>query len=86
MPMTPAQKSLRGQLGGYTSWGNTLNRTARTAPATAAARAKAAARRAAVELVDAEPLTPEELAAKARRNADAARTAFLVALSEGDQQ
>jgi hypothetical protein len=31
MPLTPAELSLRGQKAAHTSWGNTRNRTARTA-------------------------------------------------------
>jgi hypothetical protein len=33
MPLTPAEQSLRGSLGAHTSWGNTTDRTARTANA-----------------------------------------------------
>jgi hypothetical protein len=83
MSLTPAQRKLRGQLGGYTSWGNTTNRSARTAPAVAAHQAKAAERRAAAELVaEAQALTDAELAAEARGNAEQVRAA-LAALSEG---
>jgi hypothetical protein len=83
MSLTPAQRKLRARLAGFTSWANTTDRRARTAPATAAHRARAAARRAAAEQVaEAQLLTDAELAAEARRNADAARAA-LAALSEG---
>ena len=40
MPESPAERTLRGRLGGYTSWANTPDRTARTAPARAALEAK----------------------------------------------
>lgn len=33
MPLTPAELSLRGQIAAHTSWGNTTDRTARTAKA-----------------------------------------------------
>ncbi len=33
MATTPAEKSLRGRAAAHTSWGNTLDRTARTAKA-----------------------------------------------------
>jgi hypothetical protein len=33
---TPAERALWGRKGGHTSWGNTTDRTARTAPARAA--------------------------------------------------
>lgn len=40
--LTPAQRSLRARLAVHTSWANTTDRTARTAPATAASPASAA--------------------------------------------
>ena len=40
MPFTAAERSLRGQLAAHTSWANTLDRSARTAPARAAREAK----------------------------------------------
>jgi hypothetical protein len=33
MPLTPVERSLRGQLAAHTSWGNTPDRAARTANA-----------------------------------------------------
>jgi len=36
LPTTPAERSLRGKLAAYTSWGNTLDPTARTANARSA--------------------------------------------------
>jgi hypothetical protein len=33
MPLTPAERSLRGQLAAHTSWANTTDRTSRTAKA-----------------------------------------------------
>jgi hypothetical protein len=82
MPLTAAQRKLRARVGVYTSWANTTDRSARTAPATAAHQANAAARRAAELVAKPQPLTDAELAAEARRNADEARAA-LAALSEG---
>lgn len=37
MPLTPAQKSLRGQIAAHQSWAHTANRSARTAKARQAA-------------------------------------------------
>lgn len=36
MPLTPKQKSLRGRIAAHSSWAQTENRSARTAPARAA--------------------------------------------------
>lgn len=33
MPLTPSERSLRGQIAAHTSWANTSDRTARTANA-----------------------------------------------------
>ncbi len=38
MPLTPAERKLRAQLAAHTSWSNTADRTARTAPARQAMR------------------------------------------------
>lgn len=38
--MTPVERAMAGKAGAYKSWGNTANRTARTAPGRRAADAK----------------------------------------------
>jgi hypothetical protein len=38
--MTPEHRSMRGQIASYTSWARTTDRSARTAPARAAARSR----------------------------------------------
>ncbi len=40
MPATPSERSLRGRIAAHESWGNTPDRSARTAPARAALDAK----------------------------------------------
>jgi hypothetical protein len=71
--LTPAERSLRGQLASYESWANTKDRTARTAPGRAANMARFE------KLVDPDgTLTPEarSKAAEAARRAHYTRMAF----------
>ena len=74
--LTPGMRRSRAQAAAFTSWANTADRTARTAPATAASMARFEV------LVDPlGELTPEERARRAEsaRKAHMARLAFLSA-------
>ena len=72
-PLSPAERRLRAQVAVHTSWANTTDRRARTAPATAASMARFE------KLVDPDGVLPaEERAARAEsaRKAHMARLAL----------
>ncbi len=70
-PLSSAERSLRAQGAVHTSWANTTDRTARTAPATAAAMARFE------KLVDPDGILPAEERA---RRAESARKAHMARL------
>lgn len=72
MPLTPAERSLRGQIAVHTSWANTEDRSARTAPAR-----KKAMERFEREVDPDGALTPQERAIRAEH----ARKAYFKALA-----
>lgn len=71
-PLTDEQKSLRARIAVHTSWANTNDRTARTAPARAAALAKFE------KQVDPDGILPEKIR---KQRAESARKAHLLRLS-----
>jgi len=71
-PLSPAERSLRARLAVHTSWANTVDRTARTAPATAASMARFETQ------VDPDGVLPPEERA---RRAEHARKAYMAKLA-----
>ncbi len=70
--MSPAERTLRAQIGAHESWSRTPDRSARTAPARAAALARFEA------LVDPDGVLPE---AERHRRAEHARKAYFLKLA-----
>lgn len=72
MPLTPEQRALRARLAAHTSWANTSDRAARTAPARRASLERFGAQ------VDPDGVLP---AGERARRAESARRAYFTSLA-----